>query len=278
MKNVGIIINTDKDKNGHMLEEVKKLIERTFQEAVIEVYKDSKIDPNKFIDHLDFLLSIGGDGTILRTAKTLTNYKIPVLAVNIGHLGFISSIEYHGLKNALKKIKEEDFIIEERTMLKCEIIKKDKVINYIALNEAVATKGTLSRIVEFDVAIDGINYSKFKADGIIISTPTGSTAYSLSAGGPVIIPTLDLFTITPICPHLYGMRTLVIGSDSKIRLMVKKNHEKVYFTIDGQESIEIEDADIIYISKFHESFKLIRLKDYNYLNVLNRKIINRIKE
>lgn len=275
MKNIGIIINTDKDRDGYILNNIQRLVKEIFIDSKLFIYKDSVIKESFNLYDLDFLISVGGDGTILRTAKNIGEYEIPVLGINIGNLGFITSIEYNETEKALKAIRDNTCYIEERILLKCEVKKENHINEYIALNDAVAAKGTLSRIVEFDIDINGISYSKFKADGVIVSTPTGSTAYSLSAGGPVVFPNLNLFTITPICPHLYGMRTLVVDSSSNIEIKVKNNLEKVYFTIDGQESIEIDEEDVITIKKYEKNFKLIRLSDYNYLNILNEKIINK---
>lgn len=276
--NIGIIINTDKDKDDSVLNHLENLIKSIFLDTNLFIFKDSIIKEQLDKYKLDFIISVGGDGTILRTAKTIGKYEIPVLGINIGNLGFITSIEFNESERALKAIRDNNFYIEERILLKCEVKKNENINQYIALNDAVIAKGTLSRIVEFNVSINDIHYSKFKADGVIISTPTGSTAYSLSAGGPVVFPNLKLFTITPICPHLYGMRTLVVDSASEIKIKVKNNLEKVYFTIDGQESIEIDEEDILSIKKYDKKFKLIRLNDYNYLNILNEKIINKSKE
>lgn len=276
--NIGIIINTDKDKDDSVLNHLKNLIKSIFLNTNLFIFKDSIIKEHLDKYNLDFIISLGGDGTILRTAKTIGKYEIPVLGINIGNLGFITSIEFNESERALKAIRDNNFYIEERILLKCEVKKNESINEYIALNDAVVAKGTLSRIVEFNVIINDVHYSKFKADGVIISTPTGSTAYSLSAGGPVVFPNLNLFTITPICPHRYGMRTLVVDSCSEIKIKVRNNLEKVYFTIDGQESIEIDEEDILSIKKYDKKFKLIRLNDYNYLNILNEKIINKSKE
>ncbi|MHC1682575.1 MAG: NAD(+)/NADH kinase [Clostridiaceae bacterium] len=275
LKNIGIIINTDKDKDDSILNNLKKIIQDVFVDCNLIIMKDSIIKDEDELKKIDFIISVGGDGTILRTAKNIGQYEIPVLGINIGNLGFVTSIELSESERALIAIRDNNHYIEERILIKCEV-KKNGVINeYIALNDAVVAKGTLSRIVEYDVTINDIPYSKFKADGVIIATPTGSTAYSLSAGGPVLFPNLNLFTITPICPHLYGMRTLVVDSSSHIDIRVKNNLEKVYFTIDGQESIQIDEEDLLTIKKYEKKFKLIRLSDYNYLNVLNEKIINK---
>lgn len=275
LKNIGIIINTDKDKDDSILNNLKKIIQDVFVECNLIIMKDSIIKDEDELKKIDFIISVGGDGTILRTAKNIGQYEIPVLGINIGNLGFITSIELSESERALIAIRDNNHYIEERILIKCEVKKNGVVNEYIALNDAVVAKGTLSRIVEYDVTINDIPYSKFKADGVIIATPTGSTAYSLSAGGPVLFPNLNLFTITPICPHLYGMRTLVVDSSSHIDIRVKNNLEKVYFTIDGQESIQIDEEDLLTIRKYEKKFKLIRLSDYNYLNVLNEKIINK---
>lgn len=278
MKNIAITINTNKDKDGIILKSIINKLKTNLGDVNIEIYKDS-IGINKYVlNKIDMVIAVGGDGTILRTARALSNNQKPILGVNIGHLGFLSGVEIEDLDDALIDIKNKKYHIEDRTMLMSSIEGKDKLYKYSALNDIVIAKGTLSRIVKYDIKIDGNFYTNFKSDGIIISTPTGSTGYSMSAGGPIIYPTLDLITITPICPHSFGMRTLVIDSKSKILIRIEKGIESVFLTVDGQESIDIGDIKEIIVKTHPCRCKLIKLDNYNYYKVLREKIISRTKE
>lgn len=278
MRNIGVNINTSKDVDGQILKEATENIYNTIRDVNIKTFRDA-VGLNSIENRdLDFVISLGGDGTMLRTARELCTYGIPVLGVNIGHLGFLTEVGCSEFKAAIKSISEGKYFIEKRTMLE-STIKSDKSLNsYAALNDIVISKGTLARMVKYDIEIDGKFYNSFTADGVIISTPTGSTAYSLSAGGPLIYPTLDLISITPICPHSLGVRTIVLDSKSKVNVKINKNYESVFLTLDGQKALELGEEDIVSVSKASCDCNLIRLEEYDYFKILRKKIISRTKE
>lgn len=274
MKNIGININTTKDSEGKILNSIVEMVYNQIKDSKIKIFKDCENLEKKDTKNLDMVITLGGDGTILRSARKLARYDIPILGVNLGNLGFLSSVEMSEFNNALEQICNGQYYIEERTMLKCTTNEK----SFELLNDAVISKGTLSRIVKYDIFVDNSFYTTFTADGVIISTPTGSTAYSLSAGGPIIYPTLDLIIITPICSHSLGIRTIVLESKSKVTVKIRKAYESIFLTVDGQDSLKIDTEDYVNIESSKYKCKLIKLENYNYFDILRKKIISRTKE
>lgn len=278
MKNIGININTSKDKSGEILKSIEKTIKDIMPEANIKVFKDTMgLDENSTED-LDIIISLGGDGTLLGTAREIFKYDIPILGVNIGNLGFLTEVESSNFRFAIDNIKMNNYKIEERVMLDCTVEGTDRNKQYICLNDIVLSKGTLARMAKYDIYIDDRFYSSFTADGVIVSTPTGSTAYSLSAGGPIMYPTLKLMSITPICPHSLGVRTIVIDGSSRVRIGIRKKYESVFLTVDGQQSLELREGDKITVSMSEYKCKLIKLSSYDYFSILRQKITSRTKE
>jgi len=275
MKNIGININTTKDKDGEISKYVKNIISKYIDDTNIFIFKDSiGLESNKY-NYLDIIIALGGDGTILRTSRNLNNCNIPILGVNIGNLGFLSSVELQGFENAMKRFMEDDYYVEDRMMLNCTLPYRGELEEYTALNDIVVSKGTLARVVKYELHIDNKFYIGFTGDGLIISTPTGSTAYSLSAGGPIIYPDLDVISVTPICPLSLSMRTIVLGSKSKISISIKCEHESVFLTLDGQRAIKLNNYEEILVSVSNKKCRLVKFNDYNYFDVLRKKIISR---
>lgn len=278
MKNIGIIINSTKDKSGDIQQRVTDFLHNRIDGVSLKLFDRQNKITEADAKALNMVISLGGDGTILSTARDVAKYDLPILGINIGNLGFLSSAEFSDIKQCIEKIVNGEYEIEERMMLKCTFNLQNCTKEQYLLNDAVISKGTLARILEYSIKIDGRYYTNFKADGIIISTPTGSTAYSLSAGGPIVYPTLDLISITPICPLSLGIRTMVLDGNSKIEIMIKKKYQEAYLTLDGQEAFEIIDENSISITKAPWKCKLIRVKGYDYFDVLRKKIISRTKE
>ena len=174
----------------------------------------------------------------------------------------------------MKKIKNNEFIIQDRILLECESNIEGKLEVNKALNDIVIARGTLSRMMKFKVFIDDKLYYTFKGDGLIIATPTGSTAYSFSAGGPFVYPDMEVITITPICPHTKSMQPIVLNAKSKIEIKADSYSEEIYLTFDGQKSLKNIDKSIIRIKKSKENAKILLLDDYDYFKVLRKKILN----
>ncbi|MDF2881049.1 MAG: kinase [Clostridiaceae bacterium] len=278
MKNIGINVNTSKKDYENILNYISSNIYNIDREVKIIVYKDTLGLDNIENEKLDAMIVLGGDGTILSTARAISKFQVPILGINIGHLGFLAQVEISHCLPALKALLKDEYEIEERAILQCIYEENDGEKLLPALNDIVLSKGTLARIVKYNIYIDNKFYTTFVADGVIISTATGSTAYSLSAGGPIMYPTLSLFSITPICPHSVGMRTLIVDSKSTVKVQVVRNYESVFLTLDGQEFMEMGDNNFITVSAYPHKCKLIRFNDYDYFDVLRKKITTRTKE
>jgi NAD+ kinase len=278
MRNFGININTGKDITGEILKSIEKTIIDIMPDSSIKVFKDSMGLDEATTKDLDMLISLGGDGTLLGLARKIYKLDIPILGVNIGNLGFLTEVESSEFHYAMESIKNKNYKIEERVMLDCTVEGKERTKNYICLNDIVLAKGTLARMAKYEIYIDDRFYSSFTADGVIVSTPTGSTAYSLSAGGPIMYPTLKLMSITPICPHSLGLRTIVIDGTSKVRVAIRRKYESIFLTVDGQQSLELREDDKITVSMSPNKCKLIKLLSYDYFNILRQKITSRTKE
>lgn len=278
MKNIGIAINPSKDKDNEILHMVIKKITDKFKFTDIIIFSSYDIEKQD-LKELDLLIVLGGDGTLLGIARSLNDsFNAPILGINIGNLGFLSSVDIYDIDNALNKLEQGKYKIAERMMLNCKVEADNKKEEYKALNDVVLARGTLSRMVKFKIYVDGKIYSTFKGDGLIIATPTGSTAYSFSAGGPFIYPDLELITITPICPHTKSMQTIVLKADSIIEICTDHEEEKVYLTVDGQKAININHGTSVKISKNEKGVKLLLFDDYDYFKVLRSKILNNSKE
>lgn len=277
MKNIIIALNPSKDKDGKILSLVVEKVNRIFAFSKISILNSYDIDKYKFTEKIDLLIVLGGDGTLLGIARDINGkYDVPILGVNIGNLGFLSSVEIQDLDKALLKIKNGQYSIQNRILLQCNTDLDDENKVSKALNDVVIARGTLSRMAKFQVYIDNKLYYIFKGDGLIIATPTGSTAYSFSAGGPFVYPDVDVITLTPICPHTRGMQPIILKSTSEILIKAENYNGEIYLTFDGQEAQKIKDNTCIRISKAKDSAKILLLEDYDYFNVLRKKILDKM--
>src|ERR1700688_226699 len=194
----------------------------------------------------DLLIVLGGDGTLLAAARMAVDRKVPILAVNLGGLGFLTTVSQDEIYSILEEIFSNKHRVSERVMLEAEIVRGGAVIRrQIALNDAVLNKGALARIMDLELRIDGDYVTTYKADGLILSTPTGSTAYSLAAGGPIVYPIVEAFIVTPICPHTLTNRPLVIPDSVTIEIDFKAEDDAVFLTFDGTIGIELMRGDHI---------------------------------
>jgi NAD+ kinase len=222
---------------------------------------------------IDLLIVLGGDGTLLSAARALGSHKVPILAVNLGGLGFLTSVTLDELYPMLEQILAGQHRTGERMMLEAEIMRGGKSAEWhTALNDAVANKGALARMLDFDVQVDGDHVGRYRADGLIVATPTGSTAYSLAAGGPIIHPGLDAFVITPICPHMLTNRPLVIPDTSRVEIDFSAAEGPVYVTIDGQIGIQLLPMDVLVIKKSASKVVFVRPPRKTYFEVLRSKL------
>jgi len=221
----------------------------------------------------DLLIVLGGDGTLLSAARLSASQKVPILAVNLGGLGFLTTVSLDELYPILEEIFSNQFRVSERVMLVAEIIRAGNVIRrQIALNDAVLNKAALARIMDLELHVDGEYVTTYKADGLILSTPTGSTAYSLAAGGPIVYPAVEAFVITPICPHTLTNRPLVVPDSARIEIGFRSEDDAVFLTFDGQVGIELAKNDTIQISKAPEKLFLVRPSKKTYFEILRSKL------
>ena len=238
--------------------------------------KVSFADDDELIKIGDVIIAIGGDGTILNVAKKAATLDKKVLGINAGRLGFMSGIEKNEL-SYLENIVNDDYKIDERLMIKAELFVNDECVNtYHCLNDVVISRGNFARLIDVNITCADRNVMNLRADGVIISSPTGSTAYSMAAGGPVVSPNASCIIATPICPHSLMDRSIIFSNDEE--LIIKANNDKnnkIYLTADGQEAVELGENSYIKVSKSPMKTKLIKLKPENFYEILNKKIIER---
>jgi NAD+ kinase len=221
----------------------------------------------------DLLIVLGGDGTLLSAARQAAPRKVPILAVNLGGLGFLTTVSLDELYSILEEIFSAKHRISERVMLQAEIVRGGAVIRrQIALNDAVLNKAALARIMDLELRVNGEYVTTYKADGLILSTPTGSTAYSLAAGGPIVYPIVEAFVITPICPHTLTNRPLVVPDSVKIEIEFRSEDDSVFLTLDGQIGIDLAKGDQVRISKAPEKLYLVRPFKKSYFEILRSKL------
>src|SRR5579864_64726 len=221
----------------------------------------------------DLLIVLGGDGTLLSAARLAAERKVPILAVNLGGLGFLSTVSQDELYSILEEIFSDKHRVSERVMLEAEIVRDGAVVRrQIALNDAVLNKAALARIMDLELRVDGEYVTTYKEIGLILSTPTGSTAYSLAAGGPIVYPIVEAFVVTPICPHTLTNRPLVIPDSARVEIDFDAGDNAVFLTLDGQVGIELVRGDRISISKAPTRLRLVRPSKKTYYEILRNKL------
>jgi NAD+ kinase len=219
------------------------------------------------------ILVLGGDGTMIATARLMGDAEVPVLGVNFGGLGYLAEFRIEELYSALESILSGSYRLDRRVMLDVELLRGDKsVTSNRVLNDVVINKSALARIIEIEAYLNQQFVNSFRADGLIISTPTGSTAYNLSAGGPVIYPSMNAVVITPICPFTLSNRPIVVPDDAVIELCLKTDHEDVALTLDGQVGFPLKFEDRVVIRKSQTTFSLVQPMNRNYFDVLRDKL------
>jgi NAD+ kinase len=222
---------------------------------------------------LELLVVLGGDGTLLSATRALAGQKVPILAVNLGGLGFLTSVTREELYPVLEQVLDGRHSTSERMMLDAHTFRNGKVVErQTALNDAVINKAALARMLDFDVYVDSAPVGRYRADGLIVATPTGSTAYSLAAGGPIVHPQLDAFVITPICPHMLTNRPLVIPDTARVEIDIAAGEEPVYLTLDGQIGFQLQPKDRVAIARSKNRVAFIRSPQKTYFEVLRSKL------
>jgi NAD+ kinase len=222
----------------------------------------------------DVLLVLGGDGTLLRASHVLDERPVPVVGVNFGSLGFLTEITLAEIYSTLEGVLAADYDYEERRMLRAEVVRGDeRSVAGDALNDVVVSKAAVvSRIIELDVTVDDAFVSAFRADGLVVSSPTGSTAYNLAAGGPIVHPTLDAVVLTPICPHMLTYRPLVLDGGVQVDVRLRSPDVEVHVTLDGQEGFPLSPGDGVRVTRSPRTVRLVRSSDRDYFEVLRAKL------
>lgn len=224
-------------------------------------------------EKVDLLVVLGGDGTLLSAARALDGHRVPILAVNLGGLGFLTSVTREEMYPLLEQVLDGQHTTSERMMLDAQTFRGSRVIeSQCALNDAVINKAALARMLDFDLFVDGATVGRYRADGLIVATPTGSTAYSLAAGGPIVHPQLNAFVITPICPHMLTNRPLVIPDTSRVEIDIAAAEEPVYLTLDGQIGFQLEPRDRVAITRSANRVTFVRSPEKNYFEILRSKL------
>jgi NAD+ kinase len=279
-RNIGII---SRPRRSNLSEVVPPLLEwleaRGIHVAYDQETASSLADPSEGRSReqvaaaSDLLLVLGGDGTLLAAARVAAPRGIPILPINMGSLGFLTSFMLEELYPALDDILAGRLTISERVMLHAELQRGDKILDkQTVLNEVVINKGALARMIELELSIDQHFVCRYRADGLIVASPTGSTAYSLSAGGPIVHPSVESFIITPICPHTLSDRPVVVGDTSVIEVKLSAGTESVFLTLDGQKGIPLQATDRVRVTRAQQLLKLIQTPNKSYFEILRNKL------
>ena len=232
-----------------------------------------QVEPDNIATNADLILVLGGDGTMIAAARLMGDAEVPVLGINYGGLGYLAEFRIEELYSALESILEGRYRLDPRVMLDVELVRGDEsVTRNRVLNDVVINKSALARIIEIEAYLNQQFVNSFRADGLIVSTPTGSTAYNLSAGGPVIFPSMNAVVITPICPFTLSNRPIVVPDGAEIVLHLKTDHEDVALTLDGQVGFPLKVEDRVTIQKSETTFNLVQPANRNYFDVLRDKL------
>ena len=278
IKRVGIIVNPKISTVPVVIQE----LENWFRERNIEFELDNEtasivnrqgIPKSEIPKCCDLIVAMGGEGTLLSVARILKTHLVPILAVNLGSLGFLTEITLEEMFPTLELVIAGKATLQQRMMIDVSVIRAGKCINsYQGLNDVVINKGVLARIIDINVKIDNNFVATYKADGIIVGTPTGSTAYTLSAGGSILYPTLDAMVVTPIASHTLTFRSLVVPDSSVVELSLKPTQESIFMTVDGQIGLNLQGKDRVSVKKSSNYVELIQSPEKSFFDILRQKL------
>lgn len=285
MKRIGIITKQNKPEAVAITGRLVEWLQSKGIEVYIEEGIRGFISPNLTVPFLnavkkeeipscaEMIIVLGGDGTLLSVARLAGSHEVPILGVNLGGLGFLTEITLEELYRVLERVIQGDFITDERVVFNAAVMRRgERLAEFIVLNDAVINKGALARIIDLEMTINGEYLTTFKSDGLIISTPTGSTAYNLSAGGPIVYPSLHCIIITPICPHTLTNRPIMIPDEVEVRAILKSRQQEVHLTLDGQQGFVLEFEDVVEVKKAKGKILLIKSPYRHYFEVLREKL------
>lgn len=272
---IGMILRPSSPQLKEKFYYVKEQFESYKIEVFIETNSASMIDVlgqsfEWLCKNCDILVTLGGDGTLISTVRRAHAFDVPILGIHAGNLGFLATINPDECDTFIQKLVENKYRVDERLMLEAQIITKDGTKELYALNDIVITRPSISKMIHLDAMVEGKHFNTYYGDGLILSTPTGSTAYNLSSGGPVLFPLTQAFLMTPICPHSLTQRPMVLPGHMQIEL--KTHDEKAVLSLDGQEMYEFEKDDVIKIKVASKTAKLVHKLEHNYFDVLREKL------
>ena len=279
MKTIGILTKPKFPDVKHILKELVAWLRQRHKEVVLDgktaalIGEAATYQKTQIATLSDMVLVLGGDGTMLNAARLVEERNVPILGVNMGGLGFLTEVSVEHLYPTLEKVFAKEFVLEERLMLRARIHRHgEHVAHATVLNDVVVSKGTLARMIEIQISIDGQFVTNLRGDGLIVSTPTGSTAYSLSAGGPIIAPSVQALILTPICPHTLTHRPLLVPSGVTVEVTLTSKDEGAMATFDGQVGVAMTQGDTVTVRASEHRTTLIRFPDRTYYDVLRRKL------
>ena len=263
-----IITNQLKDKSLEITYRIKAYLEQNGKTCILAV------EQAQMPEGTDCVFVLGGDGTLIRAARELCTSNVPILGINMGTLGYLTEAEVHGIEETLEQVMQAKPQVEERMMLKGTLL-NGKLEN-IALNDIVVTRAGALRLIHFNIYVNGELLNTYRADGVIISTPTGSTAYNLSAGGPIVAPTASMIVVTPICSHALNASSIVLSAEDEIVIEIgqgrEESVEQASVAFDGECNIDMHTGDCIVIRKAEETTKLLKLSKVSFLEILRKKM------
>ena len=273
-KTIGIFTKSDDEKSSSCLAELDAYLQPKKLNIIHFLEPESDSAKLSISDPIDLAIVIGGDGTMLRVSRLLAPYSTPVVGVNRGRLGFLTEISANNMLVDIQRVLDGEYFIQHRTMLSCQIEDNNKVVDQAnALNDVVIGRGRIGRLIEFEIIIDGQHVNQTRGDGLIISTPTGSTAYALASDGPIVHPGLDVVALVPISPHTLSHRPIVINGSSNIEIrLINPEDAEVIVSVDGYMEYTIKNEERIKISRSDTNVKLVHLTDYSYYDALRSKL------
>jgi NAD+ kinase len=280
IRRIGLIGNLEKADCGAIVRKAARLIERAGRKVFCDVQTarlagrkdDVRPDTRSLAHDVDLLLVFGGDGTMLGVAREIAGSPTPMLGVNIGGLGFLTGVPSDELLHALRCVWNGEFKFESRALIEVSGRCHGRSIRETAFNDIVVSRGAVSRLIALDVGVDGEPITRYRCDGLIISSPTGSTAYSLAAGGPIVLPTAEVFCLTPISPHSLSNRSIILPLSSAIRIKATNPLPATLLSADGRAVAELDAGDEVTIRRSRRSVRLIQLAEGSFLKALRRKL------
>lgn len=274
---IAIVAHPRKSQAPAALRHVRDALEARGFDTVLERQSAKLIGAEgteRFWEGADLVVSLGGDGTLLDTVHSMGGYDVPVAGVNIGTLGFLTACTHEGVEEFAAVLERGEQVVVERAVLKVNMTDADQIAHeFLAINEVVLMRGETGRLISLEAKVDGELLNHYRADGLIVATPTGSTAYSLAAGGPLIGSQAGVFVITPICPHSLSNRSLVLGDSSVIEVVPdRRNSDAILFTVDGRDVLRLADQSVVRIEKGASSLRLVRMPGHSFYGTLRSKL------